>query len=126
MAAKRACLKLVSDVLTKEEMLSMSQIGSKPYTHMRTDRKKNSFKLQPEARGRHALNEEKKQAIRSFIMSPENSTKISHDHKIDAVSRTHTKLKVFRDHKQAIQKKDTKISRSSFSKYNTGNEDCST
>ena len=70
---------------------------------MRTDLKENSFKLQPEARGRHALNEEKKQAIRSSIMSPEHSTKISHDHKIDAVSLTHTKSKVFRDHKQAIQ-----------------------
>ena len=103
MAAERACLKLVSDVLTKEEMLSMSQIGPKSYTHMRTDLKENSFKLQPEARGRHALNEEKKQAIRSSIMSPENSTKISHGHKIDAVSVTHTKSKVFRDHKQEIQ-----------------------
>ena len=60
MAAKRACLKLVSDVLTTEEMLSMSQIGPKSYTHMRTDLKENSFKLQPEARCRHAFNEEKK------------------------------------------------------------------
>ena len=31
MAAKGACLKLVSDLLTKAEILSMSQIGPKSY-----------------------------------------------------------------------------------------------
>ena len=69
MAAKRACLKLVSDVLTKEEMRSTSQIGPKSYTNMRTDLKENSFKLQPEARGRHALYELDQTSINTKMVS---------------------------------------------------------